>query len=179
MRAVGPGHPLFVLETERLTIRLIAEDDAAFMLGLLNEPSFHQYIGDRGVRTEEEARAYIRSGPVASYEAHGFGLWLVLRKEDGAPIGICGLLKRDTLPDVDVGFAFRPAYWSQGYAIESAAAVLTYGTATFGLTRVAAIVQADNQTSIHLLEKLGLGFVRHLEWPGNAAETHLYGRDLP
>lgn len=169
----------FVLETGRLTLRRLNEADAGFMLGLLNEPSFHQYIGDRGVRTEEEARAYIRNGPVASYDRFGFGLWLVLRKEDGTPVGICGLLKRDTLPDVDVGFALRPAFWGMGYALEAAAGVLAYGREAFELSRVAAIVQADNQASIRLLGKLGLQFERRIEWPGDAAEIHLYARDLP
>jgi RimJ/RimL family protein N-acetyltransferase len=170
--------PSFVLETERLTLRRLGEADAAFMLGLLNEPSFHQYIGDRGVRTEEEARAYLRNGPMASYEKFGFGLWLVQRKGDGAPIGICGLLKRDTLPDVDVGFALRPAFWGAGYALEAAAGVLAYGREAFALSRVAAIVQADNQASIRLLGKLGLQFERRIEWPGDASEIHLYTRDF-
>jgi RimJ/RimL family protein N-acetyltransferase len=168
----------FVLETERLRLRRLDEPDAEFILGLLNEPSFLQYIGDRGVRTEEDARAYIRNGPIASYEKFGFGLWLVLRKEDDTPIGICGLLKRDTLPDVDVGFALRPAFWGMGYALESAARVLAYGQEALALSRVAAIVQADNQASIELLGKLGLRFERRIEWPGDSAEIHLYARDL-
>jgi RimJ/RimL family protein N-acetyltransferase len=178
MSAADPGDVWFVLETKRLTLRRLDESDAAFMLALLNEPSFHRYIGDRGVRTEEEARAYIRNGPMASYETFGFGLWLVLRKEDDAPIGICGLLKRDTLPDVDVGFAIRPAFWSMGYALESAAGVLAYGREALKLPRVAAIVQADNQASIRLLGKLGLQFERRIEWPGDTADIHLYARDL-
>lgn len=168
----------FVLETERLTLRRLDEPDAEFILGLLNEPSFHQYIGDRGVRTEEDARAYIRNGPMASYDRFGFGLWLVQRRDDTTPIGICGLLKRDTLPDVDVGFALRPAFWGAGYALEAAAGVLAYGREAFGLSRVAAIVQADNQASIRLLGKLGLEFERKLDWPGDSAEIHLYARDL-
>jgi RimJ/RimL family protein N-acetyltransferase len=176
--AVRSPDPSFVLETERLTLRRLDEPDAEFILGLLNEPSFHQYIGDRGVRTEEDARAYIRNGPMASYDRFGFGLWLVQRKDDNAPIGMCGLLKRDTLPDVDVGFALRPAFWGAGYALEAAAGVLAYGREAFDLSRVAAIVQADNQSSIRLLGKLGLQFERKIEWPGDAAEIHLYARDL-
>lgn len=178
MSAAGPNGVAIVLETERLTLRRLTEDDAEFMLGLLNEPSFHQYIGDRGVRTVEEARAYLRNGAIASYERFGFGLWLVRRKEDDAALGICGLLKRDTLPDVDIGFAFRPAYWSQGYAEESAAAVLGYGKTAFALSRVVAIVQADNASSIRLLDKLGFRFERIIEWPGGAVKIQLYGRSL-
>ncbi len=177
MSAADPDTPSYVLETDRLTLRLLEENDAEFILGLLNEPSFHQYIGDRGVRTEEDARAYIRNGAMASYAQHGFGLWLVLRKEDDAPIGMCGLLKRDTLPDVDVGFAFRPAYWRQGYASESAAAVVRHGQSAFGLTRLAAIVQADNRSSIRVLDKLGFRFERVLEWPGDAT-IHLHVVEL-
>jgi RimJ/RimL family protein N-acetyltransferase len=178
MSTVRSHDSSFVLETERLTLRRLDEPDAEFILGLLNEPSFHQYIGDRGVRTEEDARAYIRNGPMASYDRLGFGLWLVQRKDDTAPIGICGLLKRDTLPDVDVGFALRPAFWGAGYAFEAAAGVLAYGREAFDLSRVAAIVQADNQASIRLLGKLGLEFERTLDWPGDAAAIHLYARDL-
>ena len=179
MSVGNPNGASVVLETERLTLRRLNEDDAEFMLGLLNEPSFHRYIGDRGVRTVEEARAYVRNGAMASYEAFGFGLWLVLRKEDGAAIGLCGLLKRETLPDVDIGFAFRPAFWSRGYAVESGSAVVEHGKTAFGLTRLVAIVQADNRGSIRVLEKLGFQFERPLDWPGDAATIHLYGRALP
>ena len=179
MSAAGPNGAAVVLETERLTLRRLTEDDAEFMLGLLNEPSFHQYIGDRGVRTVEEARAYIRNGAMASYEAFGFGLWLVTQKEDGAPIGLCGLLKRETLPDVDIGFAFRPAFWSRGYAVESGAAVVEHARTAFGLSRLVAIVQSDNRGSVRVLTRLGFQFEGPIEWPGPAAEIHLYGRALP
>lgn len=178
MTAPGTDHPGFVLATARLVLRRIDEGDAAFMLGLLNEPSFHQYIGDRGVRSIDDAQAYIRNGPIASYAQFGFGLWLVLQRDGGTPIGMCGLLKRDALPDADIGFAFRPGFWGQGYALESAAAVAAHAHTGFGLTRLAAIVQPDNAASIRLLEKLGLVFERAVAWPGAAAEIHLYGGDL-
>src|SRR5580693_8807982 len=116
-----------VLETERLVLRRMTEADAAFILGLLNEPSFLHFIGDRHVHTLDAAREYIVSGPMASYARHGFGLYLTLRKEDDVPIGICGLLKRDTLDDVDIGFALVPAFWSQGYASEAAGAMFAFG----------------------------------------------------
>ena len=101
------------------------------------------------------------------------------RKEDGAAIGLCGLLKRETLPDVDIGFAFRPAFWSRGYAVESGSAVVEHGKTAFGLSRVVAIVQADNRGSIRVLEKLGFQFERPIEWPGDTATIQLYGRALP
>src|SRR5258708_2407137 len=123
-----------VLETDRLRLRWLRADDAEFVLQLLNEPSFLTYIGDIGVRSIEDACNYILTGPVASYEQHGFGLYLVELKENGQPIGISGLVKRATLKDPDIGFAFLPAYWSKGYAGESAAAVLTYAREALGLS---------------------------------------------
>jgi len=116
------------LETDRLRLRRLSVDDAdaKFILRLLNEPSFIQNIGDRGVRTIEDARAYILQGPVASYEKFGFGLLLVEQKESGLAIGMCGLLKRDVLEHIDIGYALLPEFWSQGYALESASAVMSY-----------------------------------------------------
>jgi [ribosomal protein S5]-alanine N-acetyltransferase len=144
-----------VVETERLALRRLSIDDAEFIRGLLNDPSFLRFIGDKGVRTVADARAYIVKGPVESYERHGFGLYLATRKEDAAPIGICGLVKRDALEDVDVGFAFLPQFWSKGYAFESASAVVAYGRNVLGLTRVVAVTMPDNHGSIRVLEKLG------------------------
>jgi RimJ/RimL family protein N-acetyltransferase len=177
MSGASAGRPALVLETERLFVRRLTEEDAEFIFGLVNEPSFLENIGDRGVRTLDDARAYIRNGPLASYTQNGFGLWLVLRKEDDAPIGMCGLLRRDTLPDVDIGFAFRPAYWRQGYAVEAGSAVLAHGRAAFGLTRIVAIVAPANQGSIRVLEKLDLTFERMIQMPGDAEEIRLYAVD--
>src|SRR5437762_12680729 len=115
-----------VIETERLQLRRLSVDDAEFILRLLNEPSFIQNIGDRGVRTLDDARSYILKGPVASYEKFGFGLWMIETKARATPIGICGLLKREVLEDVDIGYALLPEFCSQGYALESASAVMSY-----------------------------------------------------
>ncbi len=169
---------MLVLETERLALRRLTLDDAAFMLGLLNEPSFLQNIGDKGVRTEADAREHIRTGPVASYDAHGFGLYLVSLRDTGEPIGTCGLLTRDALDDVDVGFALRPEFWSQGYAFESASAVIAYARNTLGLSRIAAIVSPDNTASIGLLERLGLTFERCVRLSEDAPEVSLYAMNL-
>lgn len=147
-----------VLETPRLLLRWITTDDAPFILELLNEPSFLRYIGDKGVRTLDDARNYILTGPVASYQRYGFGLYLVQLKEGEVPIGMCGLLKRDTLPDVDVGYALRPAYWSRGYAFEAASATLAHGREAFGLRRIVAITSPDNAGSRALLVKLGMRY---------------------
>lgn len=147
-----------VLETPRLVLRWITTDDAPFILDLLNEPSFLQYIGDKGVRTLDDARNYILTGPVASYQRHGFGLYMVQLREGSTPIGMCGLLKRDTLPDVDIGYALLPAYWLKGYAFEATSATLAHGWEAFGLKRIVAITSPGNAGSKALLTKLGLRY---------------------
>jgi RimJ/RimL family protein N-acetyltransferase len=144
------------------------------MLGLLNEPSFIRNIGDRGVRTIEDARGYIARGPMASYSRFGFGLYLVELKGPPTAIGICGILKRDELPQPDIGFAFLPAYWSQGYALESAAAVRDYARAALGLPRLLAIVSPTNESSIRLLEKLGFSYTSLTRVGPEAHDVKLY-----
>lgn len=167
-----------ILETERLVIRKLSAADAEFIVELLNQPSFLRYIGDKGVRNNVDAVQYIQTGPLASYERFGFGLYLVELKETAVPIGICGLLKRDSLPDVDVGFAFLPAYWSQGYALESAAAVMNYGKEVLGLRRIVAITSPDNDASIRLLEKIGLRFEGMIKLSSDQSEVRLFGSNV-
>jgi len=169
------GKPMIVLETERLVLRRLSSDDAEFILELLNQPSFLQYIGDKGVRNNDDAVNYIQTGPVASYEKCGFGLYLVELKDSARPIGICGLLKRDSLPDVDVGFAFLPDYWSRGYAFEAAVAVMNYGKEVLGLRRIVAITSLDNEASISLLEKIGLKFEGLIKLVEDKPEVRLFG----
>jgi RimJ/RimL family protein N-acetyltransferase len=164
-----------VLETERLRLRRLTVDDAEFILRLLNEPSFLRFIGDRGVRTLDDARAYVLNGPVASYEQFGFGLYLTTLKGFGTQIGMCGLLKRDALDDVDIGFAFLPEFWSKGFAIEAATAVMEHARRDFGLQRIVAVTNPDNVGSIRLLEKLGLVFERMVRLSGESAEIRMYG----
>ncbi len=163
-----------ILDTERLTLRELTAEDADFMLKLLNEPSFLRFIGDRGVRTVDDARRYLLEGPISSYQRFGFGLYLVELKGAPVPIGICGLIKRDALDDVDIGFAFLPAFWSKGYAFESAAAVLRYASDVIGLNRIVAIVSPDNEPSISVLTKLGLQFERFITWPEDGSQLKLY-----
>jgi RimJ/RimL family protein N-acetyltransferase len=164
-----------VLETPRLVLRRLSADDAPLIQRLLNEPSFLQYIGDRGVRTIEDARRYIETGPMAMYARVGFGLFLVELKSTGAPIGICGLLKRDTLDDVDIGFAYLPEYWRQGYAYESAASTLEYGRTIHKLSRIVAITSLENPPSVALLEKLGFRFERIIRMTADGEELRLFG----
>jgi RimJ/RimL family protein N-acetyltransferase len=145
-----------VIETQRLTLREFSSGDAAFILQLLNEEGFLRFIGDKGVRTLSDARDYLSQGPVQSYRSHGFGLYLASSREDGTPIGMCGLVKRDALADVDLGFAFLMRYWSMGYAAESAAAVLRYGREALRLKRIVAITAVENQASMAVLRKIGM-----------------------
>ena len=167
-----------VAATPRLVLRRIEPTDAGFILALLNEPSFLRFIGDREVRNIDDALGYIAKGPVESYERNGFGLYLVERREDGAPLGMCGLLKRETLDDVDIGFAFLPAYWGQGYAREAATATLAHARDELGLRRVVAITSVDNDASIGLLERLGFGFERMTRL-GEGDEVRLFAIELP
>jgi RimJ/RimL family protein N-acetyltransferase len=169
---------LTVVETERLILRRLSADDAEFIVELLNQPSFLRYIGDKEVRNNPDAIRYIQNGPVASYERFGFGLYLVQLRETDTPIGICGLLKRDSLPDPDIGFAFLPNYWSQGYAFESTSAILTYAREVLRLERILAITSPDNDPSIKLLEKLGLKFESFIKLSPDESEVRLFGTTI-
>ena len=169
---------MIVLETERLILsRLDPDRDSEFILGLVNGPSFLRYIGDKGVRTLADARRYITDGPLKSYETNGYGLYKVELKSNLTPIGMCGLIKRDTLPDADIGFAFLEEYWNKGYAQESAAAIMEHAREILGLKRVLAITTPDNQASGKLLEKIGLRFDRLTKLSADAAEVKLFATD--
>jgi RimJ/RimL family protein N-acetyltransferase len=165
-----------ILETDRLRLRRISTDDASFVLELLNEPSWIHFIGDKGVRTIQDARAYIVNGPVAMYSHHGFGLYLTELKDGDIPIGICGLIKREALDDVDIGFALLPVFRGHGYACEAAAAVMAYGREVLGMTRIVAIVSPENGASMKLLRKLGLRFERKIRLKDDAHEIDLYAQ---
>ncbi|MEH6990552.1 GNAT family N-acetyltransferase [Cytobacillus firmus] len=147
-----------VLETDRLILRWLTTDDAAFILELLNEPAWIRYIGDKSVRTLDDAKNYILTGPMKMYSQFGFGLFLVERKEGSSPIGMCGLIKRDTLDNVDIGFAFLSRYQTQGYGFESASATLKYGHEQLDMERILAITSLDNRASSRLLEKIGMKY---------------------
>lgn len=155
-----------MLDTERLRVRQLTPDDAPFILELLNDPLFLRFIGDRGVRDRAGAEQYIRQGPMASYALHGFGLFHVALKDGDAPVGICGLLKREALEDVDIGFAYLPQFSGRGYATEAARAVMQYGLTVLGLKRIVAITSPDNTASQNVLKKLGLRYVRTLQLAG-------------
>ncbi len=163
-----------IIETDRLILRKPTTDDAEFILDLLNQPSFIQFIGDRGVRTLDDARNYLLKRLIDSYERFGFGLYLTLLKEGNIPIGICGLVKRETLEHVDIGFAFLPQFWLKGYAFESASAVLAYAKTTLGIKYIVGIATPDNHGSIRVLEKIGLKFEKMVKLSEDDVELKLF-----
>lgn len=167
-----------ILETERLIIRPLSAADAGFIFELVNEPAWLKNIGDKKVRSLEDARKYISSGPVASYAKNGFGLCAVELKESKAPVGICGLIKRDSLDDPDIGFAFLERFWSRGYAAESAQAVMNFGQSDLGFKRIVAITNPDNFGSIKVLEKVGLRFEKMFRMPGEEKKIKLFSWNL-
>ena len=165
---------LSVIKTSRLDLRELDFNDAEFILQLLNEEAFIRFIGDKGVRTLSDARDYILQGPMDSYARNGFGLYAACLR-DATPIGICGLVKREGLDDPDVGFAFLSRYWSLGYAVESAAAVLAHAREVLGLERVVAITSPDNWSSIRVLERIGLKYERMIRLVDHSPELKLFG----
>jgi RimJ/RimL family protein N-acetyltransferase len=169
-----------ILATPRLRLRTAdAADpsDVAFYRALVNDPGFIEQIGDRGIRTPEDARVGLRDGPVAMQETRGHSLWIVELKADGTPIGMCGLIKRDALEQVDIGYAYLAAYRGQGYAYEAGSAVLAFAP-TLGLRRVLAITSPNNIASNCLLRKLGMRFERFMHLVPEDAGTNLYSLDL-
>ena len=167
-----------ILETERTILREVIKDDAEFILDLLNQPSFIRYIADRNVRSVQEATDYIESRFTQSYKQFGFGMYAVVLKETNTPIGICGFVKRDSLPDADIGFAFLPQYEKKGYAYESAAAVMKYGRDVLQLKRVLAITSQDNESSGRLLEKINFKFERLIKLPPGDEELKLFSSEI-
>ena len=167
-----------ILETERLILRELQPDDAPFMLELLNEPSYILNIADRGVRDLNGARRYLEDRWRASYRQHGFGLWVVVERSSGMATGLCGLVRRDGLEDVDIGYAFLPAFWGRGYAIESALGVKAHARDVVGLTRLVAIVVPSNLPSVRVLERLGMRAERTLRLPDESTDLALYAMAL-
>jgi len=165
---------MVILETERLTLRKIILTDAPFIFKLVNDPSWLKYIGDRGVKTLHDARRYIKNGPLAMYRQYGFGLYLVVLKTTKIPIGICGIIKRESLIDPDIGFAFLPQYTGLGYATESGKAVMEYGKNTLGLRRILAITSPDNHASINVVEKLGLKYKKLINLSNDNSQCKLF-----
>jgi RimJ/RimL family protein N-acetyltransferase len=170
------------LSTARLRISPFTLDDAAFIVELLNDPGWLQHIGDRKVRTLDDAQRYLREGPLASQQRHGFALSAVRRHDaatEATPIGMCGLIRREGLDDVDIGYAFMPAARGQGLAREAAAAVLRHGFEHLGLQRIVAITSPGNATSVRVLESIGMRYERRLQLPGRDDESLVYAATAP
>jgi len=163
-----------ILETERLRLRRFALDDAEFIIRLLNSPGWLEFIGDRNVKTEEQAKAYLQNGPLKSYEVNGYGLCMVETKADNKPIGVCGIINRANLEGQDIGFAFLSEYIGLGYGYEIASAVLNYAMNELKLPRVLAITLPTNKPSIKLLEKIGLEFKKNFTFPDEDEELMLF-----
>jgi RimJ/RimL family protein N-acetyltransferase len=166
-----------MLVSARLLLRQLNSNDAPFVLALLNQPSWLRYIGDKQVRSLQDAETYIQSGPVAMYARHGFGLLLVELKQSGEPIGLCGLLKRESLQHADLGFAFAPEHWGRGYAREAATATLVHAHKTLGIGKVLAVTTSDNAASIGLLATLGFRLEGKVQLEPASAELNLYQID--
>jgi len=167
-----------IVETERLTLSLLSYDDCEFIFDLVNEPAFKRYIGDRKVRSLDDAKDYLRKGPIGSYDSHGFGLYLVCRKDDQIPLGICGLVKRDEFEYPDLGFAFLEQHWAKGYAYESSLATIEHARKELDLTHIIAIVDGANRSSVKLLEKLGFDYEHMVRMPGESKEICRYDLDI-
>jgi RimJ/RimL family protein N-acetyltransferase len=163
-----------VVVTQRLSIRRLTLDDAPFVWELLNDADFLQYIGDRGVRTVDDAAEYLARGPLEMYGRLGYGLWCVELRATETPIGICGILKREWLDDVDVGFAFLPEFRGKGYALESAKAVIAHAIDVLGMQRLVAIVSPGNVKSETLLARLGMKFREMVRAPEASADIQLF-----
>jgi RimJ/RimL family protein N-acetyltransferase len=165
---------MILLETDRLNLRHITLADAPFILDLVNQPSWLRFIGDHEVDNLDQARDYIIDGPQTMLAEYGFALNLVERKEDGVAMGLCGIVRRDALPEPDIGFAFLPQFCGQGYAHEAAAITLAYARVGLLLPRVWALTKPDNERSIKLLQRLGLEFVQGFKLEPEQTETQLY-----
>jgi RimJ/RimL family protein N-acetyltransferase len=163
-----------ILETERLRLREFTPEDASFIIELVNSPGWLKYIGDRNIKTTDQARAYLENGPIKSYHDNGFGLWMVENKVINTPMGMCGILKRETLEHPDLGFAFLHEYMGKGYAFEAATATLTFAKEKLNLQTLCAITVPDNQNSIKLLQKVGMRFNNRICFPNNPEELLMY-----
>jgi RimJ/RimL family protein N-acetyltransferase len=164
----------FTLETKRLTLREFTHADAKFIVTLVNTPGWLQFIGDRNIKTEAHAIAYLENGPIMSCELYGFGLSMVELKHDNTPVGMCGLLKREHLDHPDIGFAFLAEHTGKGYALEIVKATLAFAREQLNMQTVLAIVMPNNTQSIKLLEKVGMKLIKTFQYPEKAEELMLF-----
>lgn len=166
--------PALIAETERLRIRRMTTDDAGFILNLVNQPSFLEHIGNKGVKDLEDAKRFILAGPWTQHADRGFGQFVVELRDGSEPVGVCGVLFRESLDVCDIGCAFLPAYWRRGYAFESAMAVMEYGRTTLAIDTIVGLTSEENIASIKALEKLGMSFERMVKMSDDDPGTALY-----
>lgn len=168
----------FRIETERLQLCRLTLDDAELMLAIWNDPAFLRFVGDRGIRTIDEARTALEEGAFKLYAEHGFGPYRMSLKSNGSAVGICGLFRRDGLADTDIGFSTLPQYCGRGYGFEAARAVIEHARVDARLTRLTALVSPQNIASVQLIEKLGMMFEKMVRIPGDTADVRLYAMAL-
>jgi len=163
-----------ILETERLSLREFNTTDATFIIQLLNSKGWLKFIGDRHIKTLEQAENYLTNGPMKSYSVNGFGLSMVELKNTHTPIGMCGLIKRDNLPDIDIGFAFLEEFMGNGYAFEIAQATINFAKESLKKETILAITLPTNVRSINLLKKIGMKFEKNFSFEGSTEELMLF-----
>ncbi len=164
----------YTYETERLILRPASADDADLLLKSMNTDEFIRFVGDRNVRTLEQARNYIAEKHLPQIERLGYGNFTIIEKSSGNKIGGCGLFHRDGLEVVDIGFSFLPEYYGKGFGYESASRILKAGFEDFGLSAVSAITVKENIASQKLIEKLGLTFRKIVHLPNDPADLLYY-----
>jgi ribosomal-protein-alanine N-acetyltransferase len=164
-----------ITETERLVLRKFTSEDGPFIFTLLNSPGWLEFIGNRNINTLEDAQYYLVNGPMLSYNRFGYGPYLVLLKDSLTPIGMCSLIKRDLLEDVDIGFAFLPGFSGKGYAFEASGATIRYAKDVLGIAKIIAITNMNNEHSIRLLKKLGFVFKQNVKFPDEDEDLLLFG----
>ena len=174
----GVTESVIVIETPRLRLRTFTPEDAPFYLALINEPSWIANIGDRNIHTVDAARAALEAGPIAQFREHGYSFYIIERRSDGVAMGMGGMIRRDSLPGPDIGYAMLPAYWGQGYAYEAAAAVVRHARHTLRIPTLYGITSPRNQASINLLNKLGLRFERFTRLLPSGKDTNVYRKDF-
>ena len=165
----------FGIDTQRLQLRQLTLADASLMLAVWNDPAFIRFVGDRGIRTLDDAREAMSAGALKLYKDYGYGPYGVVLRGKGTPIGICGLFRREDLDEPDIGFAILPGYCGNGYAYEASVAVLQYAREELGIPRITAIVSPDNKASVGLIRKLGLRFERMHRMAGDEEDVAIYG----
>ena len=168
-----------IAETKRLILSKITTNDAAFILELMNSPGWLKYIGDRNIKTVEAATVHIENNQLKCYKTYGFGYYKIqIKAENLKTIGTCGLLKRDELEHVDVGFSLLPNYHGKGYGFEAVTEIMNLAKSEFNMKRICAITLPINKPSIHLLEKLGLSYQKTVKPFDNDEELLLFAKDL-